>query len=117
VKKYSKDGQATDDNMRVIWRMRFACWITKAVRTFRLCDTAFPRQQWFRERASIWRYRYIVCLVDTISHPPNIPFLTLQQIFYYKRYFNVTFNFIGSCMLLAQFVRDVKKVQYLSRAF
>jgi hypothetical protein len=29
----------------------------------------------------------------------------------------VTFNFIGSCMLLAQFVRDVKKVQYLSRAF
>jgi hypothetical protein len=26
---------------------------------------AFPHQQWFRERASLLRYTYIACLVDT----------------------------------------------------
>ena len=28
-----------------------------------ICDTAFPQQQWFRERASVLRYTYIACLV------------------------------------------------------
>ena len=50
VEKYGKDEHATDDNMRVIWRMRLACWISKARRTFRICNIAFPRQQWLGKR-------------------------------------------------------------------
>jgi hypothetical protein len=30
-KKYGTVGQATDNN--IIWRMRFACWVTKATDT------------------------------------------------------------------------------------
>ena len=29
MEKYCRAGQATDDN--IIWRMRIACWITKAI--------------------------------------------------------------------------------------
>jgi hypothetical protein len=52
VEKYGRAGQATDDN--IIWRMRFACWITKATDTHseRVILTDFPRQQRLRERAS-----------------------------------------------------------------
>jgi hypothetical protein len=70
-----------------IWR-RVACWISKAThaQTRRACAPThkragarmhtyththtqkfvillFPRQQWFRKRASVLRYTYIVCLV------------------------------------------------------
>ena len=37
VEKYGRAGQATDDN--IIRRMRFACWITKATNTLRICNT------------------------------------------------------------------------------
>jgi hypothetical protein len=30
--------------------------------------TAFPPQYWLHERASVLRYTYIVCLVDTAEH-------------------------------------------------
>ena len=42
--------QTTDDN---IWRMRFACWITKATDTHSeyAILTEFPRQQLLRERS------------------------------------------------------------------
>jgi hypothetical protein len=56
VEKYGRARQATDDN--IIWRMRFACWITNATHT-RSEDVmliAFPRQQWLHERASMLRY-------------------------------------------------------------
>ena len=42
-----------------VWRMRIACWITKATHTHThthskyVILTAFPRQQWLRERASL----------------------------------------------------------------
>ena len=66
-----------------IWR-RVACWISKATlaqaharssapthaRMHTHAPTqkhvrliAFPRQQWFRERASVLRYTYIACLL------------------------------------------------------
>jgi endonuclease III len=62
VEKYGRAGQATDDN--VIRHMRIACWITKATDTHSeyVILNAFPRQQWFRERVSMLRYAYIVCL-------------------------------------------------------
>jgi hypothetical protein len=48
--KCGRNRQATDYNIR---RMHFTCWITKLTDT--LLDyailTAFPRQQWLRERA------------------------------------------------------------------
>jgi hypothetical protein len=63
VEKYVRVRQATDDN--IIRRMRFACWITKATGTHSeyVIRTAFPRQQWLRERASMLRYTYIAFLV------------------------------------------------------
>jgi hypothetical protein len=57
VEKCGGAREATDDN--IMWRMRFACWISKATGTL----IAFPQQQWFRERASVLRYTYIACLV------------------------------------------------------
>ena len=51
--------------MVVLWRMRLACWITKATDAHSeyiiLID--FPLQQWLYERASILRYTYIAGLV------------------------------------------------------
>jgi hypothetical protein len=43
-----------DRPLRTIWRMCFACWITKATDTHskHVIFIAFPRQQWLRERAS-----------------------------------------------------------------
>jgi hypothetical protein len=51
VEKCGGTRQATDDN--IIRRMRFACWVTKATDTHSeyVPLTAFPRQQWLRERA------------------------------------------------------------------
>jgi hypothetical protein len=59
TEKYGRVGQATDDN--IIRRMRIACWITKATDTHSeyVILIAFPRQQWWRKRASLqdstWR--------------------------------------------------------------
>jgi hypothetical protein len=66
VEKYGTARQATGDN--IIRRMRFACWITKATDTHSeyVVFTAFPRQQWLRERASMLRCAYIARLVSTV---------------------------------------------------
>ena len=51
-----------------IRRMRIVCWVPKATNTHSkyviLID--FPVQQWLHERASMLRYKYTVCLVNTI---------------------------------------------------
>ena len=56
MEKYGTAGQATDDS--IIWRMRFARWITKAthIHSEYVILIAFPRQQRLRERASMLRY-------------------------------------------------------------
>ena len=48
-----------------IWRMRIACWVSKATDTRSVCviPIAFPLQQWLHERVSVLRYTYIACLV------------------------------------------------------
>jgi hypothetical protein len=52
-------------NMVQPWRMRMACWISKATDAHSeyviLID--FPLQQWLYERASMLRYTYIACLL------------------------------------------------------
>jgi hypothetical protein len=62
VEKYGTAAHARDDS--IIWRMRFACWITKATDTHSECviPIAFPRQQWLRERASILHLHVQYCL-------------------------------------------------------
>jgi hypothetical protein len=53
-----------------IWRMRIACWITKATNTYSnyVILIAFPLQKWLHERASLLRYTYIDCPVHFSSH-------------------------------------------------
>ena len=60
MEKHGRAGQGTDGN--IIRRVRIACWITKATNTHSeyAILTAFPLQQWLRERASI--LRYIACI-------------------------------------------------------
>jgi hypothetical protein len=66
VEKDGTAGQATDGN--TILRMRFAFSITLATGTHSgyIRVTGFPRQQWLRERASMLRYTYTVCILSTI---------------------------------------------------
>jgi hypothetical protein len=67
VEKYGRAVQATDDNK--IWRMRFACWITKATGTHSeyVILVAFPLQQWLPERGAVLRYAYIACFVRLLN--------------------------------------------------
>jgi hypothetical protein len=63
VEKYGTARQATDDN--IIWRMRFACWVTaRDTHSEYVIHIAFPWQQWLRERVSVLRYTYIAYLVS-----------------------------------------------------
>jgi len=70
VDKYGRSGKATYQNL--IWCMRLACWITKAIGTDAeyVILFAFPPQQWLCERALLFRYIYIytVCLVLFLQH-------------------------------------------------
>jgi hypothetical protein len=77
VEKHDGAREATDDN--ITWRMRFACCITKAIYKHYeyVILIAAPRQQWFRERASVLRYTYIVCLVYIIFYIVNSTSVTL----------------------------------------
>ena len=58
-------GQATDDN--ITWRMRITCYIRKTTDTHSesVILTAFLLQQRLQERASMLRYAFIACLVQT----------------------------------------------------
>ena len=69
MEKYGTARQAKDNN--VIRRTRLACRITKATDThseyaYKIL-IAFPRQKWFRKRALILRYTYIVSVVKIIQ--------------------------------------------------
>ena len=52
-----------------MWRMRIACWITKAANTHTeyVIRIVFPAQQWLNERAAMLRYTYIACLARIID--------------------------------------------------
>ena len=64
MEKYGSAGEDTYD--RIIPRMRFAHRIPKATITHSeyVMFTAFPRQQWFRKRASMLRYMHIAWFVS-----------------------------------------------------
>jgi hypothetical protein len=74
VKHYVRVGQVTADN--IIKRMRIACWITKATdkHSEYVIATAFPWQQWLRERVAMLRYKYIACTVRlVVTHRNFVP--------------------------------------------
>jgi len=57
---------------KIIFRMRFPCWITKATDTHSeyIVLVSFSRQQWLRERVSMFHsYMYIACLVASDLGP------------------------------------------------
>jgi hypothetical protein len=60
--------QATGDN--IIWRIRIACWVTKAADTHThseyVKNIVFSPQNWLRGHASICRYTYTACLVNVV---------------------------------------------------
>ena len=58
--------QAIDNN--VVWRMRFACWITKATDKYSeyLIVIAVPLQEWLHEGTSMLRYIFDICLVNFV---------------------------------------------------
>jgi hypothetical protein len=57
-----------------IWRMRTACWITKATHTLSdyATPTAFPVQQLLQVHASMLRYPYGACLVQYSHKWPDM---------------------------------------------
>jgi hypothetical protein len=69
VEKYGTARQATDDN--IILRMRFACWITKATDTLRICNTScFPTATMVtRKRLNITFIRALPLLFGDTSGP------------------------------------------------
>jgi hypothetical protein len=97
--------QATDDN--IIWRIRFACWISKATDRHSEFEIliAFLRLQWLCESTSILRYTHVACLLlvpyviksncavnmhfpgssssitmQTLCYPPPFPLIPLVNI-------------------------------------
>jgi hypothetical protein len=65
LEKVSRARQATDNIVRC---MHFACCLTKATDTLRMCNTfiSFLRQQWLCEHTLILHYTYIACLVTVL---------------------------------------------------
>ena len=61
-KKYGRAGEATDDCVHLIQRMRFAFWLSKATdtRSEYVILIAFPLKH---ERATILRHTYLACLI------------------------------------------------------
>jgi len=54
-----------DTPQMTIWRIRIACWVSKATNTHSeyVIFIVFLRQQWLHINASLLRYTYFACLV------------------------------------------------------
>ena len=65
VEKCSSVGQAAT----TIWRMRFACWMIRAIKTHSayVIYFAFPLQQWSHESPFMLRYTHIDCLANILQ--------------------------------------------------
>jgi len=74
-----------------IWRMRIACWIPECTNTHShyVILSAFPLQQWLKERASLLRYTYIACLVIT---EPECVYCAVRTVHICNMHVNVSFT-------------------------
>ena len=59
MEKFRRAGQATDDNT---WHAHCTLDTKGYKHTLAICNTAYPRQQWLRERASVLRFYVIAVL-------------------------------------------------------
>jgi hypothetical protein len=57
-----------------VWRMRIACWITKATNTQSEYEIliAIPRQQWLHGRGSVLHYMFTECPVFFNTSRPTM---------------------------------------------
>jgi hypothetical protein len=80
VEKYGTARQATDGIM--IRRMHLACWVTKATDTHSeyVILIAFPRQQWLRERFSMWRLCVHCLSCYLLDHKSSFWTICVQKI-------------------------------------
>ena len=66
-----------------IWRMRVACWISKATITYSeyVMLIVFPQQQWLQERASVVRYPYstLPVLFIPLFEIPSLQFSSIAS--------------------------------------
>jgi len=86
-----------DKPQMTIWRMRIACWTTRAKNTHSeyVILIAFPRQQWLHERASMLRYMYIACFVYFKKIPTILLCEIVQRQYRLSNYF--TFGTLHGC--------------------
>jgi len=63
VDTYCRARQVTDDNIHVIWRRHFACWISKGAgkHSEYVILIALPCRQWFQKHTSML-HSYVHCL-------------------------------------------------------
>ena len=106
------------------WRMRIACWVTKATNTHsqNVILITFPPQQWLHESASVWRYTYIASLVCGCSH--SLPAATVPgfRISYSSRsspsFSSTTFqDFPGYCDLLSEVSKFYLQMYHFTSIF
>jgi len=93
---------------KTIWRIRIACWITKAASTNTeyVILTAFPLRKWWHERVSILRYKCIACLVNFLYNTGDVNSAD-------KNWFQIIpFQFIRSSCLYKKITR-VRQVFYV----
>ena len=71
-----------DRPQMAIWRMRVACWITRATNkhSYYVIFSAFPLQQWLHEGATLFRYTYIACIVITGIVSQDIAVSTVNEL-------------------------------------
>jgi hypothetical protein len=67
VEKYGTFRQSTDG--KIMWRMRFVSWITKATDTHQeyVILIAFPLKKWFHEHASMLFYVHNAFFFSLVS--------------------------------------------------
>ena len=83
VGKFGRPRLSIDDSTSIIRFMRIACWMTETrlhdTHTWYWILTAFPRQQWLRERACVTLCVHCLCCLQI--KPYSLTFLSLYQPF------------------------------------
>jgi len=67
IRKFEKKKCTVGRPQMTTWRTHIACWIPKATDIFSeyVIRTPFLQQQWLNEGATILRYTYTACLVNS----------------------------------------------------
>jgi hypothetical protein len=80
VRKCGKNIEQPDRLQMTVWRMRIACWITKATNTHSECVTliAFPLQQ---RRGTLYVHRLSFQMCDSMGEKNHFPSLQYFYLF------------------------------------